>query len=103
VIYQARLSIPPFLTIYSPRIEDNVPDGLTVRAAKWELVEPNAPLSSGELIDVSNVAYPVLGTGVTAIQHDNTSGGAGVVALPVFLSGGATGKDLLLQIEATVD
>src|SRR5690606_28846539 len=60
-------------------------------------------LSSGELIDVSNVAYPVLGSGVTAIQHDNTSGGAGVVALPASLSGGATGKDLLLQIEATVD
>lgn len=104
IIYQVRLSIPPFLTIYEPRIEDTVPDGLTVRQIAWEVVAQAAPLTDGATITTPDIDIPGEASGATPIAHDNESTGGVIVApLPDFITGGATVTELLVQIEATLD
>lgn len=103
VIYQARLGVPPFLTIYEPRIEDIVPDGLTVRKLAWEVVDPGDPLTDGATIVTTNIDIPAQSSGTTPVAHDNESTSGTNVALPATITGGATGQQLLLQIEATLD
>ncbi|GAB5559198.1 MAG: hypothetical protein SynsKO_08450 [Synoicihabitans sp.] len=101
VIYQARLGVPPFLTIYEPRIEDVVPDGLTVRKLAWEVVDPGDPLTDGATIITANIDNPTESSGTTPVAQDNDSTDG--VALPDSITGGATGQELLLQVEATLD
>ncbi|MCU0791446.1 MAG: hypothetical protein MUE42_01025 [Opitutaceae bacterium] len=97
VTYQARLKLPPFVTIYDLRFQDTVPDGLTVRSIKWELVPRDGALTVAAL----DIPIPAQSSGATPINHLHSST---TNPFPGSLNGGSTpGSDLLVEITATVD
>ncbi|MDQ0289413.1 isopeptide-forming domain-containing fimbrial protein [Oligosphaera ethanolica] len=95
--YWLRLSLPQLITLHDLAFVLDVPDGLTVRSAQWEIVLVDGDFSGAE----KNLSHVELGTGVTQVRGQ---AGVGVDDFPQPLSNNSgSDQEMLVKVLFTVD
>ncbi|MDY0177138.1 MAG: DUF11 domain-containing protein, partial [Lentisphaeria bacterium] len=95
--YQVRLSLPRLITLHDLAMAIDVPDGISVRSAKWAQVTLNAGFSGAE----QNLTLNLLPSGITELRGQAGTGGDDFPQPLVNNSG--VDQELLIIVRGTVN
>ncbi|HOG50625.1 MAG TPA: hypothetical protein PKY10_08550, partial [Lentisphaeria bacterium] len=97
VEYHLRLDLPDLIRLYDLSFTLDVPDGLTVTSAKWEIVATGGDFSGAE----KNLSFTEQGTGITEVRGQ-AGVGANDFPQPINNNSGS-GQEMLVKVLLRVD
>jgi len=97
VEYHLRLDLPDLIRLYDLSFSLDVPDGLTVTSAQWEIVATGGNFSGAE----KTLSFTELGTGITQVRGQ-AGAGANDFPQPINNTSGS-GQEMLVKVMLRVD
>ncbi|MGI5923766.1 MAG: isopeptide-forming domain-containing fimbrial protein, partial [Lentisphaeria bacterium] len=97
VEYHLRLDLPSLIRLYDLSFSLDVPDGLTVDSAKWEIVATGGDFSGAQ----KTLSFTELGTGITQVRGQ-AGAGANDFPQPINNTSGS-GQEMLVKVLLRVD